>query len=92
MDTATPAHTRLTRCWTRVTRDGVTDGVDHGLDDLTDALLHVETDVCEVSHVPWVDVAVVVGHEQLVQAVLVAPQHVDLGPAVTREISTFQRR
>ena len=75
-----------------VTHVSVTDGVDHGLDDLADALLHVETDIGEVCHVPGVDVAVVVGHEQLVQAVLVTPQHVDLGPAATHEISTFQRQ
>ena len=60
--------------------DRHTDGIDHGLYDLTDALLHVEADVGKVRHVPLVNVGEVVRHEQLVQAVLVTRQLVHTGP------------
>ena len=58
----------------------ITDGIDHGLYNLTDALLHVEADVGKVRHVPLVNVGEVVRHEQLVQAVFVARQLVHTRP------------
>lgn len=52
--------------WDYLARRAITDGIDHGLYDLTDGLLHVETDEGEVGDVPLVDVGEVVGHKQLV--------------------------
>jgi len=49
------------------------DGVDDGLHHLGHRLLHVEADVGEVDQVALEDVAVVVGHQELVNAVLVTP-------------------
>lgn len=57
-----------------------TDGIDYGLYNLTDTLLHVEADVGKVRHVPLVDVGEVMRHQQLVQAVLVARQLVHTRP------------
>ena len=64
-------------------RRAITDGIDHGLYDLTDGLLHVEADEGEVGDVPLVDVGEVVGHKQLVQAVFVTGEVIHTRPAKT---------
>ena len=80
IETATPTDIHLSIKYVRSPVLIFTDGIDHGLYNFTDALLHVEADVGKVRHVPLVDVGEVVRHQQLVQTVLVTRQLVHTRP------------